>query len=52
MSMFKEVVNIAHGHGYAFYHGVIEVFPLFLLIADLMPHVKGIPIAQRIQQVE
>lgn len=51
VSEFKELVNIAHLNGPAFYHGFIEFFPLFLVIASLMPHVKGIPIAQRIRQV-
>ena len=51
VSVLKKLLNLAHLDALNFYHNLIEVIRLFLVIANLRPHLKGIPIALRIAQV-
>ncbi|CAI7920709.1 unnamed protein product, partial [Closterium sp. NIES-53] len=46
------VVSLAYNHAVAFYHSLVEFFPQFLVLADLLRANPDIPILFRRSQVD
>ncbi|CAI5514527.1 unnamed protein product [Closterium sp. Naga37s-1] len=49
---YEAVVNLAHWNTWQFYHGLVELLPLFLALHALHPHIQGLPVALQLLQVE
>ncbi|CAI7821798.1 unnamed protein product [Closterium sp. NIES-53] len=49
---YEAVVNLAHWNTWQFYHGLVELLPLFLALHALRPHIQGLPVALQLLQVE
>ncbi|CAI5960037.1 unnamed protein product [Closterium sp. NIES-64] len=49
---YEAVVNLAHWNTWQFYHGLVELLPLFLALRALHPHIQGVPVALQLLQVE
>ncbi|GJP37241.1 hypothetical protein CLOM_g21670 [Closterium sp. NIES-68] len=49
---YSAVVNLAHWNTWQFYHGLVELVPLFLALHALRHNIKGLPVALQLLQVE
>ncbi|CAI5483653.1 unnamed protein product [Closterium sp. Yama58-4] len=49
---YEAVVNLAHWNTWQFYHGLVELLPLFLALRSLRPHIQDVPVALQLLQVE